>query len=408
MACQTCKHFVRQYGDLCVVGDDGNLIPLCWSLDLDRVPESYKEAVKCVANSFAKRTVGAEFILQRDHSQTLGTPHTGKWTHLSMRIERSTPPRNPKDTQSAITTYIMLSRMLRDNSIEVIQTAHHLIYDNQLPFATSHKPAMTFLKDTAEKLEKVKGYTNRRNLITCYSREAFNGCLSALRGGMVGFLLELVADGDTFEEIKQKWVTKAGPLKYLQPTATPSVGNIESAENIFRKLGYTPRDLERVYLTLKQVPQQAIMWSPVLDMTPQNTDTNPAPQKHFGSLLLEEVNPSLPDYSEAPIKDCTFRHFALKVLPTAKTILVLPKEEVRPYFFTTGKEGSKPIMSFHQEGGHTASWYTWGNAGSAFAVGLKPEWTPVTAIITFPHMFDHFEKASDIFDAKKTEAFKFK
>jgi hypothetical protein len=199
--------------------------------------------------------------------------------------------------------------------------------------------------------------------------------------------------------------------------AAPSVRNIEFAEKIFAKLGYTPRDLERVYLTLGQVPQSGILWSsnPVeatsfaLSGTTLVDETH-KPQKLFGSLLPKASEPTKEtvSYSEAPLQDCTFRKLVLTILPTAAEFAVLPSSEIQPFFFTTGKEGSKPIMSFHQAGSHTASWYTWGKPSAPRYANMKKEWTPIKAIVSFPYMWDEFTSASDALDDAKAEEFNFK
>lgn len=180
-------------------------------------------------------------------------------------------------------------------------------------------------------------------------------------------------------------------------------------------MGYSPRDLERVFLTLDQVPKSAILWAPtsassvsIASSTTLCENKEPSKPKLFANLLptkSEKPNP----YTDAPMKDISFRQFALKVLPTVSTIEVLPTNPTRPYFFTTGKPGSKPIFSFHAdaEGSHTASWYTWGSALPPSHASLKVAYTSVKAIITFPHMWDALA-APEVFDEEKVESFKFK
>jgi hypothetical protein len=149
-----------------------------------------------------------------------------------------------------------------------------------------------------------------RNLVTRYARAAFPGCISSLRGGMIGFLLECVTKGQDFEMLKDNWQRKANPLAYLRPVAAPSVGNIESAVKIFARLGYSPRDLERVDLTLDQVPESGILWSSdsieavssAVSATSVVEDTS-KPQKLFNSLLPRPSNRNKDtvSYSDAPL-----------------------------------------------------------------------------------------------------------
>ena len=240
---------------------------------------------------------------------------------------------------------------------------------------------------------------------------------------MLGFLFECVNEGQDFETLMRNWMTKADPLSYLRPTAAPSVGNIETAEKIFARMGYGPRDLERVFLTLDQVPQRAILWSPPTSTSP--AQYFPTSEILRSTTLCENEEPSkttklfselLPNkaitptsYADAPIKDISFRQFALKVLPAVSTIEALPTDPIQPYFFTTGKPGSKSVFSIHSdvEGSHTASWYKWGHDLPLSRANLQEKFKRVKAIITFPHMWDDLA-APEVFDEAKIESFKFK
>jgi hypothetical protein len=420
MNCNTCKQFLRQYGDLCIVGDDGGVIPLVFPSTITNVPQYYKQSVQAVLELFANKPVGEEFKVQNETARTLGIRTKGGWNHMSVTLEHVPVARanDSMNSQNTSTSFAMLDRILEDNSSEVISRVFHMIHENQLPYATSHKAPVTFLQNTVKKINEqdTKDPIKRQNLITKYARSAFPGCLSSLRGGILGHLFECVNQAQDFETLKRNWMTKADPRSYMRPTVAPSVGNIESAEKIFASMGYTPRDLERVFLTLDQVPQSAMLWAPapISSLSIGSSTTlveNAEPSKTtklFGNLLPAK-SPKLNPYTDAPVKDISFRHFVLKVLPTVSTIEVLPPNPIQPYFFTTGKPGAKPIFAFHSdtEGSHTASWYVWDSASPPYQASLKEEWTAVKAIITFPHMWDELTPP-DVFDEAKVESFKFK
>jgi hypothetical protein len=174
-----------------------------------------------------------------------------------------------------------------------------------------------------------------------------------------------------------------------------------------------------VYLTLDQVPKSGILWpsnaesvEPLAYAISKATLDNKTrePQRLFGNLL-ETARKSTKDtvpYADAPLQDCTFRKFVLAILPNVSELAILPAKEVQPFFFTTGKDNSKPIMSFHKEDSHTASWYTWGDPSAPKHATMKQEWTPVRGIVSFPHMWDEFTSAIDALDEVKAEEFKFK
>lgn len=76
---------------------------------------------------------------------------------------------------------------------------------------------------------------------------------------MLGCLFECVREGQDFATVKMNWAKKAKSLSYLRPTAAPTVGNIEAAEKVFAKLGYTPYDLERIFLIYDQIHESAML-----------------------------------------------------------------------------------------------------------------------------------------------------
>lgn len=384
------------------------------------VPEYYQEAVGNVMKLFGEKLVGDEFIPRR----TLGRSTCGGWNHMSVTLNDEHKPQGnaSMDSQDTETSYQMLARTISDNSPEVINRAHHLIHDHQLPHAHNHEAPIAYLKDVITKLRHgdVVNSISRKNLITREARAAFPGCLSSLRGGMIGYLMECIDEGQDFETLRTNWARKVDPLSYMRPQAAPSIGNIESAEKTLARMGYTQRDLERVHLTLDQVPRSGILWEPTGSPKNQSQNGNTASslstateglsKSIFGNLMSQaKLKATTTIYEAAPVTNISFRKFALSVLPKAASIsLEIPHSNIRPYFFTTGKPGSKPIMSFHSDGDHTASWYTWGIPRPASYASLKPGWTTVNSIISFPHMWHHLSNASHALDQSKADAFKFK
>lgn len=419
MTCSACRRFIRKYGDLCVVGDDGSLIPLLWPLAAEQVPEFWKRSYLNVVELFKNQVVGEELKLNSEgkKAKVLGTPVGGEWTHFSLTCPLSSPAYQAATlAQNTQTSYEMLDRILTDNSAETISQAHHFICDDQLPYATSHKAPISYLQGVVDKLEaaSVKDPIKRTNLVTRFAREAFVGCLSSLRSGMLGHLLQCIGEDQDFETIYKNWVEKAGPVTYLRPTALPSAGNIQAAEQTFDKLGYTRDDLRRVFLTLDQVPQSAILWAHADAETKDSasektlvagTDTHTS----NSTKLFSSVIPKTPKYiNEIPLQDISFRKFVQTVLPAAANVDYEVNVKVSGYFFTTGRPGSKPLMAFHNEGSHTASWYTYCNPRTSLLMDLKTGWSRVKAIVSFPHMWDEFESAADGLDDEKAQKFKFK
>jgi hypothetical protein len=214
-----------------------------WPTDLDNVPQYYRVPVGNVLKLFRDQVVCEEFVIRTVKNRIFGTPSSGGWNHMSIELPgvALAGSKSSMDSQNTSISFAMLDKgrifnlhwhlrltnfpshsiVLQDNSTVTIATAHHLLVHDILPYATSHKAAITFLQDTSTKLaaQKLKDPVKRKNLVTKYAREAFPGCLSSLRGGMIGFLLECITNGEELEDMKDSWQKKADPISYMRPTA---------------------------------------------------------------------------------------------------------------------------------------------------------------------------------------------
>lgn len=83
----------------------------------------------------------------------------------------------------------------------------------------------------------------------------------------------------------------------------------------------------------------------------------------------------------------SFSTFAKRVLPTAMKIEYLFPEKASLYFLITGRQGTKPLMQWHDDT-HRASWYTHVRQVDVSRYGLEAGWTPVPYTIPFPHLWD--------------------
>jgi hypothetical protein len=150
-------------------------------------------------------------------------------------------------------------------------------------------------------------------------------------------------------------------------------------------------------MTTNQVPDSAILWfNPTIWnaqlTTTLNVTTTPKVAGIFDSVKTksDRVPPKVVDLkpSDSDLTDISFRSFARRVVPKAKSIEVYLEPEVRLAFFTTGAPGAKSPFSFGSST-NTASWYNWSKFLPASKGNVKKGWNPVSSIISFPHMWEH-------------------
>ena len=397
-ACGTCADFVNKYGDLCTVNDDGSVTPLFWPQpgDMANIPPRYVKAVQGIYNLFRGSVpVADEYELEQERHRKLGVGRgrDARFRHLHVVLNGGPLTKGSKDGINTSTSSAMLTRILSDYDRKTILHAQHLIYE-KLPHATPHRPVIDFLESVLDAVEPIMDEIKKQNLVTKFSRMAWVGCLSSLRGGVVGQLLSDVAAGNDHSYIERRWLSMADPHVYLRSTADPLVGNFVQAEKIFHNLGYSKQDLVRYFMTVDQVPESAILWKDTIAWEGKTV------------VYPENPLPSSPS-SEAPsdAQHMSFRSFVCRVLPSAQQVDLWLQPKARLAFFTTGSPGAKPPFQFSSTL-NTAAWYLWSKDLPVTQARLKEGWNRVSSILSYPHMWDYLSAGEgiDYFDDDAWEA----
>lgn len=393
--CMTCRKFIQRFGDLALVDEQtGALLPLFWN------PEHHTEPfvgpISAVAKLFNGRKVTKEFKVFHSKRHA-GIKECGGWTHMSFDFpSRSVQAEAPKGFSAASAPGLaaMLIQVLHDYNIDVVRRASRLLLEDKLAHADNHKASMRWLLDLKEsqshKLEAANEVA-RHNLLFQVAVSSFLGCLKQLRSGAVGTLLSGIKESKSFQEIQASWNQIAGPLNYMRPTAAPTAGNISMAEQLFSSLGLTKEDMRREYLTPSQIPDNAYVFrdheytalkTRSSGIFGHITPKNASKEQHRQSTSTQRSRNDIPPTS------VSFSTFVRKILPTAKNVQYqLSREPAHLYFFITGRPGTKPLMQWHDEK-NRVSWYTHVLPVSVENHGLSPDWTPVSYIIPFPHLWD--------------------
>jgi hypothetical protein len=393
-SCITCRKFMRRFGNLALVdGHTGALLPLFWN------PENHSDPfvgpVSAVAKLFNGRKVTTEFkvVPSKRHA---GVKECGGWNHIcfdfpSTRIQ----PEDLIGLSVASTPELtaMLTQVLKDYDLDVVRCASQLLLEDKLSYADSHKASIRWLLDLKEnqnhKLEAADEVA-RHNLLCHMAASSFLGCLKQLRSGAVGTLLSDIKEKKSFQDIQGSWNQIAGPVSYMRPTAAPTAGNIAVAEQLFSSLGLTKEDMSREYLTSDGIPEAVYLFR-----DHKNKPSKSPKEGIFSHIVAKDALKKQVQQDEnewnaidgLPSTSMSFSTFAKKVLPTATKIEYRLEENTDIYFFITGRQGTKPLMQWHNET-NRASWYTNLKPAKVATYGLSAWWTPVPYVIPFPHLWD--------------------
>jgi len=384
--CRTCRHFVERFGGLVAIDESGTATSPLW--DGWVLPPFFSEAVRALSRAVSKARVTGVFLTADD---VLGNPSnaspkspTGTWRHMHTVVQ-------PKTKKSALLTadqmaaekredYGTLCRGLAEYPADLVRRAHALLTTGGLYRSEKCIGTAKWLLDLHESREATK-HARSREHITWRTVALAPPGFCHVRSTMIGTLLEDLANGKEFEEIKRSFDGKMHPLQYQRPQAPPTDGQLAAAEKVIEKLA-SAGSLARRFATLADIADDAV-WMP----------KEPTVEKAGGSVFghLKSGREEAP--LDVPVQIITWDKFWRTVLPQAERIECLVPGHGNFFAFVTAANlDAPPILQWDSEASRNpVSWYVHASrdrqqTGSPAAVwGLSAgQFVPVAAITTQP------------------------
>lgn len=374
--CSACRRFIENFGGLVSIGDDGHISSAFW--DEDAVPEFYRPAAAALRKKVESARVAGVFL----SSDTIwGLPETGTWTHFAVASPYIYKRRLLTAGQAMAAKredFKTVARALADFSPKVIAEAVRLLEAGHLARSDQFIVPLQWLADLHAKRSAAKDARVRDNLLWRAVALAPDGYCHP-RASMTGTLLEDIASGMAFDEVKSRFDAKMHPLRYQRPQAAPNAGNIAEAEKIVEKLGIA-RSLERRFARLDEL-QTA--WLPIAAK---------APAAPSGGIFahLDPKGPGSIQTIDAPAVTMTWEKFARTVLPGAEAIDAhIGNHRMGFIALTTAVHAdAPPVLKWDREGARNpVAWYVYHNGSPASQWKLSPGWVKVTAIAPLPPMW---------------------
>lgn len=365
--CYACKRFLRQFGGLATIGDDGYLSSAIWYPP--NAPSFYSEASDALAAAVAKARVIGPFL---SNEAVWGLPKTGDWSHFSCKSPSVYTGRVMSAGQAMAAKredYQTVIRALQDFPPPTIAEAIRLLETGHFSQAEKFIAPLHWLADLHAKRAASKG-KQRDNLTWRAIALAPEGFCHP-RSSVTGSLLEDIAAGMPFAAVKARFEEKVHPLQYQRPQAAPKAQNIEAAEKIVETLGVA-RSLERRFARLDEMET---VWTP--------TEAKGAPKAGgvFGHLKARAAEaPSV----TAPASTMTWAKFVKTVLPGAEAIEVSVPSRGSFIAITAPVHADAPVIL---KWGNPFAWYVYYGGSDAALWGLSPGWTKVNALVASPPMW---------------------
>ena len=376
--CWCCHHFIREYGCLVTISDDGKTTPALWNRD--EIPEFFKMAVIHLYDRVVRAKITGVFINDEKEWGKAETPeiHNGQyectWSHLHGT------PTVPLHTGKLKTAgqvaaernedFKMLSHALGEIPIEAAVQAVRVLEADALDRSEKTLGVAKWFLALHEKIAGKKGQI-RSNLIWKAAATAPAGWCH-IRSSMIGTLLQDIVAGLSYEVIAARWAKKIHPLQYMRPT-TIKGGTITQANKMLETLEATGA-LKRRYATAKDV----LKW----EWQPSEVVAEQKPQGGVFDHLRKE-SPNKIKELVLPAQSITWEKFKSTVLLTAKKIeLRVPGGNAAFYTLVTAVDETAPFIL--QWSNHV-SWFFRHMGIPAQDFGLVTNaWTPVKGVMLKP------------------------
>lgn len=363
--CNACRYFVDHYGGLVVIDDvSGAQIPIMWNPD--DVGEFFAPAITALFNKVKKAKIIERFYTQRVQ---LGTPFTGKWTHMSVPTVPSYLRVRGDQVNDHIASsredHAMLAKAIAGYSEDVLNKAKFMFSIGVLARASVAIPQLDWLlKVKADCNDKD---VNKKNILWYHSATAPTG-MCHVANTALGTLLDGIKEGEDEEVLEKKYNNMTDPQFYKRPKAAPTSGQVKVAEQKVAELGIA-NSLKRRYARLDEM--KTIWKTPVQES---------APEKSTGGVFSGLVTKDKKQEVATPIIrkqhiNISWMKFLRDILPSAEKLFFIPGYN-RCNFgaaVTAVDMDAPPIIKWDTvENRNPISWYSHVNGADPRVFNLHP------------------------------------
>lgn len=371
--CHACRQFVERYGNLVAIDEHG----VSHSAVFGEAPGIYAQPNEVCALMVEASAVTGVFVNSHD---TLGTPKTkdGKragvtWYHMHAVPAQSSLWKGkiltaPQRAAELLEDHGTLCRALAEYSAETVKTALGITEADALYRGEKIAGRLRWLAELQATPKARRAAAVWRAVATAPAG------FCHIKSSVVGSLLDDIAGGASFEQVKRSFDAKMHPLQYQRPTAAPTEGNIAQAEKIVEKLGIAP-SLARRFARLEDL---VTMWEPRIEGAPSK----------LGGVFdhLKNMPPAGGMVARAPVM--TWEKFAREVLPNASALTVLvPSHAAFHALVTAADYEAPPIIQWDNVGQRNpVTWYTYSGGSTSYQWGLVAgKHVRVTAVTAMPN-----------------------
>lgn len=387
--CRCCEQFFRNYGNLAILEENGNLIPLLTMVGFPSIPKKYNNAMTMIHQQVVSAEIVGPFYTI---DPILGHQRTGIWTHFYLTMP-------PKARYTGIVNTAEQAEASRIQDFNTVKNAINVLSQSVLNDTVTILESSDAYRgdqviDRAKWLRDLKVQRAGLRKKGAKDRVLWHAVLNAPEGfchprsGILGTIFDSLEKGLSHQAIVKSFSSKMSGTEYQRSKAAPAAQTVKRAAEIVEKLN-AEKAFERRFALLSEIVAE---WSPRPRITKQSSVT---PTSGMFANMRTKDTPAPVSYRMPPENQIrsggkmTWEKFQQKVLPTAEKIAFHTSNVNYGGIVAPVNRQATPILQWDtKEQRNPFSWYTYPNRIDPIYWSLRPNhWHDVTAIMLKPSMW---------------------
>lgn len=409
--CNTCNSFIRRYGNVVSVNDDGKLESIFSNLpeDLGEYTDSIIAVEKAITASKIKdiffetfeslNGLPYESCKRAQSNFQLGIPsNLKKYTseevelygvvnsediyefhHFNLKCPKEFVLFSDKSLESITAKhrdkYNVFKRAMEELPLDTLTLVKDLINQGSLLDGTAHLKALTFAKASKELYDATTW--DKDNWVWVYSTNIHES-QAKFKNTLIGVLCTELAEGVELNKACLNWNKRVDPANYHKATAPITKKQIEDAQKFVEENGYT-ESFDRKFATIDDIKVNEILHSNVGDGEIKSVSM-------FDSIKSTSTRHKKSEFSK--VEEVPIEKFMKDILPSCTSIEAYVENRMEGNMVTLTKassDDSKRIFKWH----NNYSWTFNGNlAGkSQIKEAVKTAGGAVDGVLRFSIMW---------------------
>lgn len=428
--CNTCKNFIRRYGNIVTIKDDGQLESLFSNLtDLGEYDASAKAINQLIIGASIKdvflesydtlnNSLNYESCKKNQKTYRLGiASNLKKYTqeevekfgvvnkntvyefhHLHLNLPKKFVDFSEQSIEQVLAhyrdKYQVFKRTMEEIPLDTLKLVKDLINQNSLLDGTAHLHAIEAIIPYVEKYQKLS--TNQLENWAWVASYDLDERVAKFKNTLIGVLCTELAEGMELNKACQNWNKRVDPINYHKASAPITQRQIAEAQKFVEEHGYL-ESFDRRLATIDDIKASEIKHINVGDGTVKSVNI-------FDNVKASSTRHKRSEFDN--IEEVSIEKFMKDILPSCSSVEAYLKNSYENNLVTmttSNDENSKPIFKWD----NNYSWTFNGNlAGkSQIKEAVKTAGGAVDGVLRFSIMWAENDQDNSDLDAHCQEPF---